>query len=84
MGLAVDAIYLDFAKAFDTVPHQKLIMKLEGHGVRGKVAQWIQHFLERRCQCVRVNGVKSDWTLVTRRVLPGQHPQSCFVHHLHQ
>ena len=38
MGLAVDAMYLDFAKAFNTVLHQRLITKLEGYGVRGKVA----------------------------------------------
>ena len=48
MGLAVDAIYLDFAKAFDMVPHQRLITKLESYGVRGTVAQWIQQFLAGR------------------------------------
>ena len=36
MGVAVDAVYLDFSKAFNTVPHQRLLMKLDGYGIRGK------------------------------------------------
>jgi hypothetical protein len=40
-GLPVDAIYLDFWKAFDTVPHQPLLRKLEAYGVRGKLLKWM-------------------------------------------
>ena len=42
----MNVIYLDFAKAFDTVPHQTLLVKLAGYGIGGKVLQWIAAFLE--------------------------------------
>jgi len=37
----VDVIFLDFAKAFDKVPHQRLLKKLNGHGIQGKLFEWI-------------------------------------------
>ena len=40
-GKAFDCIYLDFAKAFDKVPHFRLIKKLKAHGVDGNMAKWI-------------------------------------------
>ena len=39
----VDIIYLDFAKAFDKVPHKRLLKKLWGYGIRGKVHSWIKN-----------------------------------------
>ena len=45
-GIPVDAVYLDFAKAFDTVLHERLLSKLEGYGIRGHVNEWIRHFLQ--------------------------------------
>ena len=44
-GIPVDTIYLDFAKAFDTVPHQGLLNKLHSYGIRGKTYEWIKYFL---------------------------------------
>ena len=64
-GDSVDAIYFNFAKAFDTVSHQRLQVKLAGYGIGGKVLQWIAAFLEGRCQRVLVNGSKLSWSLVT-------------------
>jgi hypothetical protein len=40
-GIPMDVIFLDFAKAFDKVPHTRLISKLRGHGIRGKTLGWI-------------------------------------------
>ena len=46
----LDIIYLDFAKAFDKVPKQRLIKKLEAHGVKGNVLKWIHNWLTGRKQ----------------------------------
>jgi hypothetical protein len=45
-----DIVYLDFAKAFDVVPHLRLIHKLKQVGIRGHILQWIQSFLTGRRQ----------------------------------
>ena len=59
-GDPVDAIYLDCKKAFDTVPHKRLIEKLKSYGIVGKVLKWIESFLKDRSQRVVVKGVPSD------------------------
>ena len=56
----MDAIYFDFAKAFDNVSHERLLSKLKLHGINGKVLEWIKVFLSNRRQIVNVNGMKSD------------------------
>lgn len=58
-GGVVDSIYLDFSKAFDTVPHRRLLGKLEAYGVQGNLLNWIKAFLSNRSQEVVVNGSKS-------------------------
>lgn len=63
----VDIIYLDFEKAFDKVPHNMLLYKLEHHGVRGKLLNLIKAFLKNRFFQVRVNGTLSN----RHRVLSG-------------
>lgn len=55
----IDAIYLDFSKAFDTVPHERLLCKLFNLGVQGKILEWIKCFLSNRTQCVRISNNKS-------------------------
>ncbi|KAL8616823.1 hypothetical protein ACOMHN_017860 [Nucella lapillus] len=54
-----DLILLDFSKAFDKVPHLRLLSKLELYGVRGKTKQWIESFLHERTQQVVVEGESS-------------------------
>ena len=51
-----DTIYLDFQEAFDTVPHIRLLKKLEGYGITGKIVGWIKNFLTDRKQKVVLNG----------------------------
>ena len=43
-------VVLDFSKAFDVVTHQRLLHKLDQHGIRGTTLNWIQHFLNNRTQ----------------------------------
>ena len=59
-GDPVDAIYLDCRKAFDTVPHKRLLAKLKAYGISGKILKWIESFLSNRSQRVSVKGVLSD------------------------
>jgi len=60
-GKAVDVIYLDFSKAFDTVPHSILLEKPADRGLDGCTLRWIKNWLNGRVQRVVVNGVKSSW-----------------------
>ena len=67
----MDVLYLDYSKAFDTVPHQRLIKQLETFGISGQVLQWIESFLSNRRQKVRVNNAVSDWSPVISGVPQG-------------
>ena len=58
--IQTDLIVLDFSKAFDVVPHQRLLHKLDHYGIRGLTLHWIQNFLTTRTQKVVVDGSFSD------------------------
>ena len=68
---SIDVVYLDFQKAFDAVPHQRLLYKLSCYGVRGKLLSWIEAFLTERRQFVALNECSSDWTEVASGVSQG-------------
>ena len=70
-GGSIDVVYMDLMKAFDTVPHHRLLCKLEAYGIQGKVLAWIRSFLIGRRQRVVVSGQKSDWSAVTSGVPQG-------------
>ena len=64
----VDAVFLDFRKAFDCVPHKRLLMKIEKLGITGNLLKWITDFLTNRQQRVLINGISSEWTEVSSGV----------------
>ena len=70
-GNQTDVILLDFTKAFDKVPHNRLCSKLFMYGIRGSLLLWIKNFLTGRTQQVVVNGHISDHTEVTSGVPQG-------------
>jgi hypothetical protein len=59
-GGRMDAIIVDFSKAFDLVPHRRLLVKIADSGVDSRVVVWITEFLLGRTQRVRVGGKLSD------------------------
>ena len=72
-GMQTDLISMDFAKAFDTVPHQRLMYKLQWYGVHGKVHKWISEFLTNRSQKVVLNGTCSASVKVTSAWCSARH-----------
>ena len=68
---SVDIIYLDFAKAFDKVPHERLALKLQACGIGGNILRWIQNWLKDRRQRVSIKGASSDWIKVESGVPQG-------------
>ena len=71
MGKPVDVIYLDYQKAFDSVPHQRLLIKLKAYGITGTLLTWITNFLTGRSQKVVVNGILSTPTPVLSGIPQG-------------
>jgi hypothetical protein len=70
-GTPVDILYLDYAKAFDTVPHVRLLRQVESFGIKGQALDWITSFLTGRRQKVRVNKDESQWKTVDSGVPQG-------------
>ena len=67
----IGVVYLDFQKAFDSVPHKRLLSKLKGYGIQGKLLNWIENFLKDRKQRVQVDGSSSEWVDVTSGIPQG-------------
>jgi len=63
-----NTILLDFSKAFDKMPHQRLLHKLHFYGVQGQTLRWVEAFLSHRTQQVAVEGKMSEKGQVTSGV----------------
>ena len=70
-GDQLDAVVLDFSKAFNRVPHKHLCMKLEHYGIRGPALHWLENFLSDRTQQVILDGCRSDTLPVASGVPQG-------------
>ena len=69
--IPIDVVYLDFTKAFDSVPHKRLLVKLQAHGITGKLLNWVKIFLSGRRQRVVINGFQSHESSVISGVRQG-------------
>ena len=67
----VDMVYLDFRKAFDSVPHERLILKLKTYGISGNLIKWIRSFLSGRTQVVKIGKELSSKKEVTSGIPQG-------------
>ena len=70
-GNSVDVVYLDLRKAFDCVPHRRLLSKLRSYGVAGNLFDWVENFLTNRKQRVCIRGSFFEWVNVTSGVPQG-------------
>ena len=62
---------MDFQKAFDKVPHKRMISKLKSYGIEDPILSWIENYLADRKQKVIINGKSSEWKDVTSGIPQG-------------
>ena len=67
-GFGIDVVFLDYQKAFDTVPHRRLISKLEAYGIDKTLLRWLEKFLNGRKIRVKLDGFTTAWAEVLSRV----------------
>ena len=64
-------VFLDLAKAFDTVNHDVLLNKLEHYGIRGIALDWLKNYLTNRKQIVNYKSIRSESLTIKRGVTQG-------------
>ena len=72
-GGQIDVIYIDFEKAFDRVPHNRLIIKLFSYNINEDIIKWIKTYLENRVQRVKITSCFSNWANVVSGIPQGVH-----------
>ena len=70
-GGELDVIYCDFMKAFDKVPHRRLVYKIDKYGIKGNILGWIENFLTNRTQIVKIGNSESTISDVTSGIPQG-------------
>ena len=75
-GIQTDLVMLDFSKAFDKVPHRKLLMKMDNYEIRGNTWRWVESFLSNRNQQLLLDGEISSQL----PVVSGSHKDLCLAH----
>ena len=83
-GLQTDLVLLDFSKAFDKVPHVRLLHKLQHYGIGGSLLTWIGNFLQGRIQKVVLDGESSSEAPVSSGVPPRHCARSTAIPSLHK
>ena len=78
-GGQIDVIYTDFAKAFDKVPHCRLISKLSSYGVNDQLILWIKDLLLHRSKTVKINNEFLAWHSVVSGIPQGSECPRTFV-----
>ena len=81
-GDDIDAIYLDFPKAFDKVDCNILLHKIKALNITEEILKWLEIFFKKRRQRVKVNGHLSDWVWVLSVVAQGSVFGPLFYHYL--
>ena len=69
--IPIDILFLDYAKALDSVPHKRLLKQVQSLGINGQALEWIHSFLTNRRQQVRANCELSEFKLVLSGVPQG-------------
>ena len=70
-GGTIDCLYFDFKRAFDKVPHQRLIYKTEQYGIKGEIINWIKSFINSSTKQVVLNGESSESKNMTSGIPQG-------------
>ena len=70
-GLTTEVIFLDLSKAFDSVPHKRLLTKIHAYGIQGPLLSWLRSFLTNRYQRIVLRGHYSSWTSILSGVPQG-------------
>ena len=83
-GYPIDVVYLDFQKAFDKVPHKRLMLKIKSLGIIGNIYNWIEDWLKDRVQRVVLLGSSSKRIKVKSGVPQGSVPGPLFVSYLYK